>query len=271
MKNLIIYLFILFCSHIAIAADLFDGSTPRAYKLADPLELKATVGGYPIWNSDGKWRLFNLARRDSTGSSQTVPIGDVGLFQTENKKFVAVMKVSASLADGNLRWIGEPCKREDLLYKANIGKSTWEDNCVTINHISAYGNNPGGKDAELYALFVEQGVSPPPTILQLKFTRNGTHGNFLNITLSVNPEVMGFARETEVSWGKNPWNKTISYKDPAKKQFIDALGVWALQFAKQMDDALDKKVDAFASIPSWRSVLNEMPRQELIKSAVSLD
>ncbi|MDD2948382.1 MAG: hypothetical protein PHV80_06045 [Rugosibacter sp.] len=181
------------------------------------------------------------------------------------------MKVSATLAEGNTRWLGEPCKRDDMLYKANIGKSMWEDNCVTINHISAYANNPGGKDAELYALFVEQGISPPPTILRIQFTRNGTHGNFLNVSLFLNPEVMGFARETEVSWGKNPWNKTMSFKDPAKKQFIEALSVWALQFAKQMDVALDKKPDAFAPISSWRSVLKDVPKPEPIKATVTLD
>lgn len=271
MKKFAIYLLIYFCGHAAIAADLFDGTKPRDFKLADPLELGATIGGYPIWNGEGKWRLFDLVRRDSTGSGPTIPIGDASLFQTENKKFVAVMKVSATLAEGNTRWLGEPCKRDDMLYKANIGKTMWEDNCVTINHISAYGNNPGGKDAELYALFVEQGISPPPTIIRIQFTRNGTHGNFLNITLSVNPEVMGFARETEVAWGRNPWNKTMSFKDPAKKQFVDALGVWALQFAKQMDAALDKKSDAFASTPSWRSVLNDAAKPEPIKAAVSLD
>jgi hypothetical protein len=271
MKKFAICLLIFFCSHLAVASDVFDGTSPRDYKWAAPLELNATIGGYPIWNGEGKWRLFNLVRRDSTGGSHPIPIGDAYLFQTENKKFVAVMKVSATLAEGNTRWLGEPCKREDMLYKANIGKSMWEDNCVTINHISAYGNNPGGKDAELYALFVEQGVSPPPTILQIQFTRNGAHGNFLNIILSVNPEVMGFPRETEVSWGRNPWNKTMSFKDPAKKQYIDALGVWALQFAKQMDSALDKKSDAFALIPTWRSVLSEMPKPVTVKPTVSLD
>jgi len=271
MKKLGICLWLFLFTHLVIAGDLFDGTKPRDFKLADPLELNATVGGYPIWNGDGKWRLFNLVRRDSTGGGTSIPIGDVGLFQTENKKFVAVMWVSATLAEGNMRWLGEPCKRDDMLYKANIGKSVWEDNCVTINHISAYMNNPGGKYADLYALFVEQGISPPPTILQVNFTRNGTHGNFLNVTLSVNPEVMGFARETETSWGRNPWNKTMSFKDPAKKQFIDALSVWALQFAKQMDAALDKKPDAFSSVPSWRSVLNEMPKPEPTKPKVSLD
>ncbi len=81
MKKLGICLWLFLFSHLVVAADVFDGTKPRDFKLADPLELNATVGGYPIWNGEGKWRLYDIKRRDSTGSSHTVPIGDVGLFQ----------------------------------------------------------------------------------------------------------------------------------------------------------------------------------------------
>ncbi len=270
MKRLLTTL-LLACSTLVGAADLFDNAKPRPYKLADPLESNATIGGYPIWAGESKWRIYKMDRWDSTGGPTTVPIGGVGLFQTEGKQFVAIMNVSATLSNASLRWGGEPCKRDDYLYRANIGRSIWEDNCVTINHLAAYGNNPGGKDAELYALFVENGISPPPTVIRIEFTRNGTSGNFYRIQLNINPEVMGFARENEVSWGRNPWNKTMSFNDPAKKQFIDALGAWALQFAKQMDPALVQKSDAFSAIPSWRLVLDGQPKPESKKEKVVLD
>jgi hypothetical protein len=269
MKRFFFFL-LLSLSQYLFAGDLFDGLTPRSFKLADKLETDAVFGGYPIWRGEGKWRIFNVARTDST-HREPVPIGNVGLFQTEGKKFVAIMTMSANLAGASGRWLGEPCKRDDMLFKAEIGNSTWQDNCVTINHISNYANNPGGRDAELYALFVESGVDAPPTVIQVQFTRNGTSGNFYNIRLSLNPEVMGFKRETEVNWGRNPWNKTMSFNDPTKKQFIDALGVWALQFAKQMDSALDKKADAFTSIQSWRTVLDGQLKPNATKPKVSLD
>jgi hypothetical protein len=193
------------------------------------------------------------------------------VFQTEDKKLVAIMTMSANLSSGNTRWIGEPCKREDLLFKANIGRSIWEDNCVTINHIASYASNPSGRDADLFALFKQNGIDPPPTVLQIQFTRNGTSGNFYNVRLSLNPEVLGFARELEPNWGRNSWHKSMSTSDPQKKQFIDALGVWALQFAKQMDGALDKKSDAFSSIPSWRNVLENQTKSEQKRSKVTLD
>jgi hypothetical protein len=268
--NRLVVIFAVFLCQAASALDLFSNLQPRAFQLADSLEAGATVGGYPIWAGEGKWRIFNIARTDSTGGT-TIPFGNVGLFQTEGKNVVALMTISANLSGGSARWLGEPCKREDMLYKANIGKSVWQDNCVTINHITNYGNNPTGRDGELYVLLVQQGISPPPTVLQVTFTRNGTSGNTITTRVMLNPEVLGFARESEVSWGKNPWNKLQSFNDPAKKQFIDALGAWALQFAKQMDDALEQKPEAFASIPSWRSVLQGQPAPALIKSKIILD
>ena len=260
-----------FIGQASYASDLFTNLQPRSFQLADSLEADATIGGYPIWKSDGKWRLFDIVRRESSGSGASVALGDIKVFQTAEKRLVAVMIVSSNLTQNNLRWLGEPCKRDDMLYKANIGRSTWEDNCVTLNHITNYANNPGGKDAELYALFKEQGIDTPPTVLQFLFTRNGSNGRFYNVRISVNPEAFGFAKEMEPNWGRNPWNKTMSFNDPAKKQFIDALGAWGLTFAKQMDAALDQKQDAFASIAPLTSVLSQKLPPVEPKAKVTLD
>jgi hypothetical protein len=255
----------------AYASDLFSNLQPRPFKLADALEADATIGGYPIWKGDGKWRLFDIVRRESTGNAANVALGDIKVFQTSEKRLVAVMIISANLSQNDIRWLGEPCKRDDMLYKANIGRSTWEDNCVTLNHITNHANNPVGKDAELYALFKEQGVDIPSTVLQFQFTRNGSNGRFYHVRLSVNPEAYGFSKESEPSWGRNPWNKTMSFNEPVKKQFIDALGAWGLGFAKQMDAALDQKQDAFTSIPPLSSVLTLKPTVAEPKSKLTLD
>lgn len=249
---------VIFClSQFAVASDVFDNDKPKPFNLADPLAANASIAGYPIWQGEGKWQLVDIVRSDSTGDSVVpVPLGRVHLFQTEHKKFVALMEVSVNLADrSGLRWLGEPCKRDDMLYKADIGKSIWQDNCVTINHITNFPGNPSGKRAELYALITAQGIEFPPTVLRIDWTRNGLDGNFYRVSLNINPELLGFKRETELNWGRNPWNKTMSFKNPEKKQFIDALGAWSLRFAQQMDAALDKQPAAFLSIPSWRSGL----------------
>lgn len=260
-------------SQVASAADVFVNFQPRPFNLADPLEVDATIGDYPIWQGEKKWRLVDIARRDSGGAATSVPLGDVRVFQTEEKRLVALMTVSANLAQNiSGDWTDEPCKRDNMLFKASTGGMFKNVNCVTINHLTAYpGVNTSPQTSKLYAMLKEQGIDVPPTVLQLAFTRYTNNGRRLSVRLNINPELAGFPRAVEAQWGLSPWHKAQAFNDLEKKRFIDALGVWALQFAKQMDDALDKKGDAFVSIPSWRSVLDLRPKAELAKTKVTLD
>jgi len=181
------------------------------------------------------------------------------------------MEIYSNLTTGEgAYWTDEPCKRNDMLFKKQFASGR-EDNCVTINHITHFMANPEGKAIELYAMFKEQGIELPPTVLQIKLTRNGTSSRKLEYAIYVNPEIVGFASETEYNWSRSPWNKTMAFNDPAKKQFIDALTAWALTFAKQMDDGLKQKQDAFANIPSWRAGVDVKVKVEEAKPAKTLD
>lgn len=260
----------LLATQVCSAAELFPKNLPRPYEVADKLESDATMGGYPIWAGEGKWRVAELVRSDSTGSAASVPLGAARFFQTEGKNFVAAMEVRSNLQSGSGFWMGEPCKRDDMLFKSQLAGGR-EDNCVTINHITRYMSNPGGKSAEVYAMLREQGVDIPPTVIQVVFTRNAQNLRTVAYTLWINPELSGLSRETEPEWGRNPWNKTMSFKDPAKKQYIDALTVWATNFQKRMNDALDQKPDAFAGSPSWRIVPDGVAKPEPVKAKVVLD
>jgi len=268
--NRFVIVLLLSLSACANAADLFPGTgkLPRPFAMADKLESDGTIGGYPIWNGEGKWRLYELIRTDSTRGT---PMGTVRMFQTENKKFVAEMEIYSNLTTGEgAYWTDEPCKRNDMLFKKQFASGR-EDNCVTINHITHFMANPEGKAIELYAMFKEQGIEVPPTVLQIKLTRNGTSSRKLEYAIYVNPEIVGFASETEYNWSRSPWNKTMAFNDPAKKQFIDALTAWALTFAKQMDDGLKQKPDAFANIPSWRAGVDVKVKAEEAKPVKTLD
>jgi hypothetical protein len=260
----------LLATQLTCAAELFPNSSPRPFTLAEKLEADATIGGYPIWQGEGKWRIVDLIRTDSTGTAASIPLGTARLFQSEGKQWVAATDVKSNLLSGSGYWTAETCKRDDMLFKLQLAAGR-EDNCVTINHITHYMSNPAGKAAELFVLLKEQGVDIPPTVLQVQLTRNGLSQKSLSYTIWINPELVGFQREAEPEWGRNPWNKTMSSKDPAKKQYIDALSAWATNFVKQMDDGLRQKPDAFIRIPSWRTIMDGAVKVESIKSTVTLD
>ena len=270
MKIFLITLSMLLISAIGNAADLFAGANkqPRHFSIADKLEIDATTGGYPIWSGEGKWRLYELIRTESTRGT---PMGTVRMFQTENKKFVMGMEIYSNLSVGDSAyWTDDPCKRDDMLFKKQVAYGK-EDNCVTINHITRFMSNPGGKGIELYAMFKEQGIEIPPTVLQIYLTRNGTSSRKLEYIIFVNPELVGFASENEGNWSRNTWNKSMAFNDPAKKQFIEGLTLWAINFQKKMDDGLNQKQDAFLSIPSWRAALDSKVKVDQVKPAITLD
>jgi hypothetical protein len=269
MRHILFGLTILLSYAIASAGELFSERNyqPRVFAMADKLENDATIGGYSIWNGEGKWRLYELIRSEA---SRGEPLGDVRLFQTENKKFIATMSVYANLAPGSSTWSDEPCKRDDMLFKKQMAGGR-EDNCVTINHITRFMSNPEGKGIELFAMLKEQGIEFPPTVLQIKITRNGTSSRKLAYTLHVNPEILGFASETEQNWSRSPWNKTMAFNDASKKQFIDGLSNWALAFAKQMDEGIMQKPNAFSNIPSWRAGIEIKAKNNDAKPVTTLD
>ena len=259
-------------AQLAHATELFPSSAPRTFSLGEQLENDATIGSYPIWQGERKWRVYDLATRSSGGSAMPVPLADARFFQTEGGKLVAIMSVSANLAQANADdWVDDPCKRDDLLFKLSSGRSFKNVNCVTINHITGFPGNPNGAAANLYALLKENSIDIPPTVIQLVFTRYASNLRRLSVTLFVNPELVGIPRAAEVQWGRNPWHKSQSANDPDKTRFVDGLSAWAKQFAKQMDLAFDKNPDAFTAIPSWRAIPELNNQNGATKPKIKLD
>lgn len=260
----------LVATQVVFSAELFPDGKPLSMTIGDRIEPGSTVGGYPIWNGEGKWRYLESAKWDTTGV--VVGLGRATVFQTENKQFVATMSVIGNLALAPSRdWTDEPCKRDDYLFKSLSGGPFRNINCVSINHIVGYPGNVTGKDAEAFAFFKEQGIDVPPTVIRVTFTRYTDSMRRYEVRLSINPEIVGFQRDTGTVWGQNSWHKTQAMNNPDKKKFIDELSAWASAFAKQMDPAFDKEPNAFASIPTWRKGVDVTLKLDEPKKKVTLD
>jgi hypothetical protein len=272
LMKILLCICVLLMNQASNAADVFDGSKPMPFMVGDRLANGLTIGGYPIWKGEGKWRIFDLSTANAGGGAMPVPLGTLSVFQTEEKKFVALMRVTANLAQASASdWTDSPCKRDDMLFKASIGGPFNNVNCITINHITGYPGNPGGRNAELYALLKEQAVEIPPTVIQIVFTRYTNNLRRLVVVLYVNPELAGFPRDNETQWGRNSWHKSQATNDPGKTRFIEALSKWSVQFGKQMNIAFDKKAEAFTAVESWRTVYSEQPMPISVKPKIILD
>lgn len=246
-----------FHSHVH-AQELFPGLEPRAFEFGQPINKADTIGGYPIWQNDGKWRLFHLDLSSSTGAASGIPLGRASWIHTEEGKFVAGMEVKANLRGWNASdWTDEPCKRDDFLYKKNLKGLYTNVSCVSINHRVNFFANPTGKYQEHLVKFREHKIEFPPTVIQVTVTRYSNNGRRYVVDLAVNPELDGFERAAESLWAANPWHKNQALKDPRKKAYIESLSSWADQFGERVEAAFEKKMDAFAGMNSWRSIRQE--------------
>ena len=252
----------LFFANCLSANELFEGTTPKPFQIAQPLPKNSTIGGYPVWDGEGAWRMVHASTYTSTGSLNSIKIGRINLIQTEDKKLVSAMEVRGNVSGGgNNNWSDEPCKRNDLLFKANLGRLFEDVNCVTISHMTGYYASPTGIYADIYALMNNQGVDIPPTVIKVSFTRYASGGRWLTTDIVINPEIAGFARDNE-TWGRSSWHRSQALADPAKKQYIEQLSRWAVSFAKQIDVAFEKQRGAFDAMPSWRTTtLSKLPSQ----------
>jgi hypothetical protein len=192
----------------------------------------------------------------STGSDSRLPLGRLNAVDIRDNKFFAAIDMQVNLEQsGSIGdWTGEPCKREDYLWKKSIGGKFKNINCATINHIVTYFTTPTGEFQQLLVKFRELSVdTPPPTIVRVVFTRYGSGGRMLTYSVDINPETFGIDRDIERLWGANSWHKSFVQKDPKKVQFVANLSKWAEEVQNRMDTAFDKKSDAFVGMPEFSS------------------
>lgn len=249
---------LMFLTTTAYAEELFPNNKPIPFEFGRPLAASDTIGGYPIWPADGKWRLMHLEVIEnavvdplSGAKVNRFPLGRAYLFQAEQQKLVSSMEVIANLAQASTDyWNVEPCKREDFLWKKALIDHFADLNCVSLNHVTGFHSYPLFK-TYLRKLWQES-IDLPPTVLAITVSRYTTNGRLLIVQVIINPEPYGFQRETGQVWAASPWHKEFALKDPKKKEFVDQLAKWGEAFAVRVGGpAIRKDAQAFSGLPSY--------------------
>ena len=81
---------------IANAADLFENRKLRDVKPGDPVLATDTIGGYPIYQGEGKWTFEEGKTWLASGPSQLL-MGSVQMKQTERSQFFSRLTINANL------------------------------------------------------------------------------------------------------------------------------------------------------------------------------
>lgn len=246
-----------FCTSICFAQDLFNKNEPIEIKQLQAVESGQQIGGYPILSLGNQLKIMRLKTTHSTGQASGLPLGNAYFVDIRDGKFFADIRMQGNLETSSMSdWTDEPCKRDNYLWKRSTGGAFRDINCAYINHITKFYVTPTGDYQQYLVAFRDMGVELPPTIVGVEFTRYSSYGRRLQYRVSINPELFGIERDAEQLWGSNSWYKDFVNRDPKKVKFLASLTKWAEDVQNKMDDAFEKKPDAFSNIQPLTSYFN---------------
>lgn len=219
--------------------DLFQKNKPIQHSRHQRVEIGQTIGGYPILHFESDLRLINLDVQYAGGGDAPIPLAVATMGSVIGGVFVGAMAVEANLESLTMAddWTDEPCKGEDYLWKKSIGGAFSNVNCATISYIT--------------------GISETvPTVIQLQFTRYSSGARRLSYLVRVNPEAFCVRKDSGTTRESSDWHKTRLDGDANRTRLLKYFEKWAGDVLDRMDDAFDKKQDAFLTVPFLRSCLS---------------
>lgn len=218
----------------AHAADFFQEGKLRPMKAGESVVATDTIGGYPIFQDDGRWVFVSGREWSSSGGQTPIKMGNVLLDYLQGNYLLARQSITASVDPGgtNNSWSGTPCS-PDHLYLRNLGKGR-QDNCMTI-------------DPKIITL-----GTTPTLFLNVVLTNAGSSGRYYQVSLYVNADLLGVR-----STGLGDWTQDELKAKPYKKDAFDRLVKWAEPLQDGSIRALDyaKPQDVYAQIPSLMTLL----------------
>ena len=223
---------------LAHASDLFSKGKPTEMVVGAPLMADTTAGGYPIYPGTGNWRFFKSASETggARGEATAVQLGWVAMFEMLEppyNDFVA-QEITMNLSSGGVNdyWTGKPCSGTHLVVVNKAQRQ--DDNCLTID--TKLGNMGSGES----------------TMFVIRSTQSASNGRVLALAFTLPVHLLGLPADANGNW-----TPAGVESDPAKAAVLNRVTEWAKLLQDASRRALDfsKPQDAFASVPSYRSLM----------------
>ena len=216
------------------AADLFQDGKLREINSGEKILAADTVGGYPIFQDDGRWTFVSGKESTATGGSGSIKMGSVLLDYKSGTYLLARQSIFASVDTGgaNNSWTGTPCSPNHLVIR-NKGQGR-QDNCMTI-------------DPKIVNL-----GSAPTLFMTIVLTNTGGNGRYYAMSLYVNADLLGI-RNT----GLGDWTNEELTAKPYKQEALKRLTTFAEQLQDGSIRALgfSKPQDVYEKMPSLMTLL----------------
>ncbi len=222
----------------ANADDLFVDGKPAHYVQYAHLAPSSSVGGYPIYQGDGDWRVIDVVPSQThaiSGDAESIKMGIAGFLQPalQGGDLASMwVRVNLTTTGVNQYMTGSPCGGAHMVAVNHI--TGRDDNCMTIDVATP---SAAGK-----------GVSH----FWIRITQNRSAGRSYHMDLRLNAGALGFANTVPADWSADALGA-----EPSRKVFADHLQQWAVLLQNGANRALEfgKPMDAFSKVPPLSSLL----------------
>lgn len=203
----------------------------------------------------GEWKVAATGASNVTIPTQVLgaAVHQVQLVQLDpSGNFVASTYLRAPLSSTGLRgWNDSLCDRKDTLHRdAFSGRFDFPE-CLLVNHVVSFGANAPSNEFDLKSFdwYQKNAVKLPKTVLVSTY-RKYASGDFVFVSLAVNPEIFGQELAVKTAWAESEWHPLVIKNDPKRVTFVENFKKWSYVMAEN----------------AAATLANRKPKQELLPS-----
>lgn len=192
---------------------------------------------------------YTVTIRDSNPKFREVVLSNI-----ENNNLNMSVYLKAKVDDISARWLDEPCKGEDFIYKNDYGTNLWKQRCLTIR-ASEYLQKADNKMQQISRdFYAKMNLKHPYNNLQVNITQYDSNGRFLQIQFYVFPNNYGLENPLVSVMAASPWHLSNYKADPKKVKFIESLKVWAEKYSDVLYQSYSTGKNNLTEVPAftWR-------------------
>jgi hypothetical protein len=218
------------------------------------------LGGKLIPLPEGSYRLAakGIEQPVMMGSGDVTKrpsIARVLLVQIKPPRLRAAVYASVSLTPTSYRynWVGNPCKKEDTLYRGDLSSTvdSESDNCLQVDYVlGSFSPRSQGIWKDASAWLTEQQVQVPvPPLIVAQVTRT-ERWQLVSAVYAFNPRMHGCEVPRTTSRADSPWNKKSLADDPERVRFVDSVIEFGKAMQQHFDNLLTGRPSSIDKVPS---------------------
>ncbi len=204
---------------------------------------------YNIPLPEGEWVV--VRGNTYTTNNTAAKMKELFLATSDKQKLNAFMYIRAKVDGTSTRWLDEPCKGEDFLYRNDYGMKLWDQRCLTIRQSTFLQNSDNKVQQMAREFFAKQGIKYDVDAISVRFMTYTRGGKYLYVDIATFPSNYGLTAPTAASPVTSAWHRVNFGADPQKARYVKELAEWAEKYSEVIFKSFEQEKRQNVEIPAF--------------------